>query len=106
VLRLGAEPGPGVLPREAGERGAVRGDGGGGGGGVDGDGEKKEKRVRKFSYSPAKKVGVFGIVHPDAAAAFGLEGRAVVGALELDLEPFCFDQSYRKLRTHLDMNLF
>ena len=62
-----------------------------------------KKKTRRFRYGPAKKVGVFGIVHPDAAAAFGLEGRAVVGALELDLEPFCFDQSYRKLRTHLDM---
>jgi len=88
------------------EEAAAAAGGEGGQGGADGDGEKKEKRVRKFSYSPAKKVGVFGIVHPDAAAAFGLEGRAVVGALELDLEPFCFDQSYRKLRTHLDMNLF
>lgn len=69
----------------------------------EGDEGERKRKTRKFKYGPAKRVGVFGIVHPDAAAAFGLEGRAVVGALELDLEPFCFDQSYRKLRTHLDM---
>ena len=66
-------------------------------------GEKEKRKNKKIAYKAPTKVGVFGIVHPDAAAAFGLEGRAVIGALELDLEPFCFDQRYRKLRTHLDM---
>jgi phenylalanyl-tRNA synthetase beta subunit len=48
-------------------------------------------------------VGVFGVVHPDAAAAFGVDDR-VVAALELDLEPFCFDQAGKALRTHLDVH--
>ena len=50
------------------------------------------------------RVGVFGVVHPDAAAAFGVDDRAV-GALELDLEPFCFDQAGGALPTHLDMTV-
>ena len=36
-------------------------------------------------------VGAFGIVHPDALAAFDIT--APVSALELNLEPFCVDQS-------------
>jgi len=74
-------------------------------GGERGEGGSSGKKSKGLTTcEPPRRVGVFGIVHPDAAAAFGLEGRAVVGALELDLEPFCFDQSYRKLRTHLDMS--
>jgi phenylalanyl-tRNA synthetase beta chain len=49
------------------------------------------------------RIGVFGIVHPDVVAAFGVVSPMAVGALELDLEPLCFDQAGRRLRTHLDM---
>ena len=41
--------------------------------------------------------------YDDAAAAFGVDDR-VVAALELDLEPFCFDQAGKALRTHLDVH--
>jgi phenylalanyl-tRNA synthetase beta chain len=53
--------------------------------------------------SAGTRVGVFGILHPDVVAAFGVITPLAVAALEVDLEPLCFDQGGRALRTHLDM---
>lgn len=44
------------------------------------------------------KVGDFGIVHPDVLRNFEISHP--VTALELSIEPFCFDQMQRPLRTH------
>jgi phenylalanyl-tRNA synthetase beta chain len=41
------------------------------------------------------QVGIFGIVHPDVLAAFGVEHP--VSALELNIEPFCFDTDLKQL---------
>ncbi|KAL6769077.1 TSF1 [Auxenochlorella protothecoides x Auxenochlorella symbiontica] len=46
-------------------------------------------------YAKGERVGQFGIVHPQVLAAFDIA--FPVSALELDLEPFCFDQMYRPL---------
>jgi phenylalanyl-tRNA synthetase beta chain len=43
---------------------------------------------------------VFGVVHPDVLAAFDLP--YPVSALELDLEPFCFDPLGRSLLKRVD----
>ncbi|KAG2429166.1 hypothetical protein HYH02_014101 [Chlamydomonas schloesseri] len=45
------------------------------------------------STCPDKPVGVFGIVHPEVLAAFELP--YPVSALELNIEPFVFDQFYQ-----------
>uniref|UniRef100_A0A061S4X6 phenylalanine--tRNA ligase n=1 Tax=Tetraselmis sp. GSL018 TaxID=582737 RepID=A0A061S4X6_9CHLO len=45
------------------------------------------------------EVGVFGIVHPEVLSAYELG--YPVSALELDIEPFCFDQFYKKFDTKL-----
>lgn len=50
-------------------------------------------------YSRGKRVGEFGVVHPEVLSAFDIS--YPVAALELDLEPFCFDQFYRPMPTHL-----
>lgn len=42
-----------------------------------------------------QEVGVFGIVHPEVLAAFGVEHP--VSALELNIEPFCFDTDLKQL---------
>ncbi len=52
-------------------------------------------------WAKGKRVGHFGIVHPEALAAFDCPYPA--SALELCLEPFCFDQSYHPLPTHIRM---
>lgn len=41
------------------------------------------------------QVGIFGIVHPEVLAAFDVEHP--VSALELNIEPFCFDTSLKSL---------
>ena len=41
------------------------------------------------------QVGIFGIVHPEVLAAFGVEHP--VSALELNIEPFCFDTDLNSL---------
>lgn len=46
-------------------------------------------------YAKGQRVGEFGVVHPEVLAAFDIT--YPVSALELDLEPFCFDQTYRPL---------
>lgn len=49
---------------------------------------------------PWPQVGVFGVVHPDALAAFDIVNP--VSALELNLEPFCFDLLGRSLLKRVD----
>jgi hypothetical protein len=49
---------------------------------------------------PPRQVGTFGVVHPDVLAAF--EVTKPVSALELNLEPFCFDQHGRSLLKRAD----
>lgn len=44
------------------------------------------------------RVGEFGIVHPKVLQNFDIPNP--VTALELNLEPFCFDQLYVPLQTH------
>ncbi len=46
-----------------------------------------------------RPVGIFGIVHPEVCAAFKI--LAPVAALELQLEPFLFDQFRNRLATHI-----
>lgn len=49
-------------------------------------------------YAKGERVGEFGIVHPEVLAAFDIP--FPVSALEINLEPFCFDQFYQPLPTH------
>jgi hypothetical protein len=44
---------------------------------------------------PSSQVGSFGIVHPEVLEAFEIP--FPVSALELNLDPFCFDQFYKSL---------
>ncbi len=44
------------------------------------------------------KVGEFGIVHPTVLANFDIPN--TVTALEINIEPFCFDSTYKPLPTH------
>lgn len=44
-----------------------------------------------------QEVGAFGIVHPEVLEKFDVP--YPVSALELNLEPFCYDQFYRSLLT-------
>jgi phenylalanyl-tRNA synthetase beta chain len=48
----------------------------------------------------APQVGIFGVVHPEVLAAFDITN--AVSALELNIEPFCFDQFGRSLLRRLD----
>lgn len=48
-------------------------------------------------YAKGKRVGEFGVVHPEVLEAFDIT--YPVSALEIDLEPFCFDQFYEPLLT-------
>mmetsp|Transcript_2179 Transcript_2179/g.6501 ORF Transcript_2179/g.6501 Transcript_2179/m.6501 type:complete len:495 (-) Transcript_2179:237-1721(-) len=49
--------------------------------------------------SEGRPVGIFGIVHPEVSTAFKIP--APVAALELQLEPFVFDQFRNRLATHI-----
>jgi phenylalanyl-tRNA synthetase beta chain len=51
-------------------------------------------------YARGARVGSLGIVHPEVLAAFDVA--FPVAALELDLEPFVFDQAYSPLPTRLE----
>ena len=42
-----------------------------------------------------REVGIFGIVHPEALEKFEIP--YAVSALEINIEPFCFDQYYKPL---------
>lgn len=50
-------------------------------------------------FARDQQVGRFGIVHPEVLAAFDIP--YPVAALELNLEPFVFDQAYKPLPTHM-----
>lgn len=50
-------------------------------------------------YFRGQRVGEFGIIHPDVLAAFDIVNP--VSALELDLEPFCFDQHFKPFNTQI-----
>lgn len=47
------------------------------------------------------QVGAFGVVHPNVLEKFDIP--YPVSALELNIEPFVFDQMYRPLQTHIQM---
>lgn len=48
-------------------------------------------------YAKGERIGEFGVVHPEVLEAFDIT--YPVSALEIDLEPFCFDQFYQPLPT-------
>jgi phenylalanyl-tRNA synthetase beta subunit len=52
-------------------------------------------------YARGAEVGQFGIIHPEVLEAFDIP--FPVSALELNLEPFLFDQFYNAIPTHLAM---
>lgn len=47
-----------------------------------------------------RQVGVFGVVHPEVLAAFDIENP--VSALEISIEPFCFDADLQPLLAGLE----
>ncbi|KAL3144115.1 hypothetical protein ABBQ32_003906 [Trebouxia sp. C0010 RCD-2024] len=47
------------------------------------------------------RIGKFGIIHPEVLSKFDIP--FPVSALELNIEPFCYDQFYQALPTHLTM---
>ena len=59
----------------------------------DADGKGKSAPV-------AACVGKFGVIHPQVLKAFDIP--FPVSALEINLEPFCYDQTFKVLPTHLD----
>ncbi len=50
-------------------------------------------------YARDAPIGQFGIIHPEVLTAFDIP--FPVSALEINLEPFLFDQAYRPLPTHM-----
>lgn len=46
-------------------------------------------------------VGKFGVIHPEVLGNFDIP--FPVSAIELNIEPFCYDQFYQTLPTHLTM---
>lgn len=46
-------------------------------------------------------VGKFGVIHPEVLAKFDIP--FPVSAVELNVEPLCYDQFYQTLPTHLTM---
>lgn len=49
-------------------------------------------------FVKGQRVGEFGIIHPTVLQKFDIPNP--VTALELNIEPFCFDQLYQPLQTH------
>ena len=47
------------------------------------------------------RIGKFGVIHPEVLSNFDIP--FPVAALELNIEPFCYDQFYKALPTHLAM---
>ena len=47
------------------------------------------------------RIGKFGVIHPDVLSKFDIP--FPVSAVELNIEPFCYDQFYQALPTHLAM---
>ena len=54
-------------------------------------------------YVKGQHVGEFGVVHPNVLAKFDAPFPA--SALELNIEPFCYDQLYKALPTHMQVEL-
>ena len=52
-------------------------------------------------FSDNRRVGCFGVVHPDVLKHFDIH--APVSVLELDVEPFCYNQDNQALATHLNI---
>ena len=52
-------------------------------------------------FSSGQEVGAFGVVHPNVLDKFDIP--YPVSALELNVEPFLFDQLYKPLQTHIVM---
>ena len=52
-------------------------------------------------FSGGHQVGAFGVVHPNVLDKFDIP--YPVSALELNVEPFVFDQLYKPLQTHIVM---
>lgn len=51
-------------------------------------------------YVKGQLIGEFGVVHPEVLEAFDISN--AVAALEIDIEPFCFDQGFAMLPTHMN----
>ena len=49
-------------------------------------------------FVKGRRIGEFGIIHPKVLQNFDIPNP--VTALELNIEPFCFDQLYEPLQTH------
>ena len=47
------------------------------------------------------RIGKFGVIHPEVLSKFDIP--FPVSALEIDLEPMCYDQFYHALPTHIIM---
>ena len=47
------------------------------------------------------RIGKFGVIHPEVLSKFDIP--FPVSAVELNIEPFCYDQFYQALPTHLAM---
>jgi hypothetical protein len=60
----------------------------------------RRPRTPRAALAPRPQVGTFGVVHPDVLAAFDVA--KPVSALELNLEPFCFDPLGRSLLKRAD----
>ena len=53
------------------------------------------------SPSSEARIGKFGVIHPEVLSNFDIP--FPVSALELNIEPFCYDQLYQALPTHIAM---
>ena len=56
--------------------------------------------IGKSAAPVAACIGKFGVIHPQVLKAFDIP--FPVSALEINLEPFCYDQTFKVLPTHLD----
>eukprot|EP00891_Asterochloris_glomerata_P001424 jgi/Astpho2/1424/e_gw1.00025.19.1_t len=56
--------------------------------------------IRESAASVAACIGKFGVIHPQVLKAFDIP--FPVSALEINLEPFCYDQTFQVLPTHLN----
>ena len=53
------------------------------------------------SQQAEMRIGKFGVIHPEVLSKFDIP--FPVSAVELNIEPFCYDQLYQALPTHLAM---
>ena len=65
------------------------------------------RKAEDMTYFPGRhadillngiKIGGFGVLHPDVLGNFDIANP--VTALELSIEPFCFDQMHNPMQTH------